>query len=114
MPAASEYGIDVQCNEKGEDGFRIALNPEAKTLAVGGVTAPFELKAGEELTLRIFIDKHIVEVFANDIQAVFAKGRFDKTLVNTRLFATGGDFKVKSVTAWKMKSAYKGKVHESK
>ena len=109
VPASSEYGIDVMCDEKGENGFRIALNPEDETLKVGGVTAPFELKAGEKLTLRVFIDKHIVEVFANDIQAVYAKGKYGETLVNTRLFSNGGDFKVKSVTAWKMKSAYEGK-----
>jgi beta-fructofuranosidase len=106
VPVAQEYGVDVMCDEKGENGVRISLSPENNTLKVGGVTAPFELKAGEKLTLRIFIDKHLVEVFANDIQAVFAKGKYDAARINTRLFSNGGDFKVESVTAWKMNSIH--------
>jgi hypothetical protein len=42
---------------------------ERKTLSVGSVGAPFELKDGEALTWRVFIDKNLVEVFANDRQA---------------------------------------------
>jgi sucrose-6-phosphate hydrolase SacC (GH32 family) len=30
---------------------------------------PFELKEGEDLTLRIFIDKNMIEAFANNRQA---------------------------------------------
>jgi beta-fructofuranosidase len=109
-PAAKEFGIDVMWNEKQDQKMRIALNKEARTIKVGSVTAPFELKAGEKLVLRIFIDKHLVEVFANDIQAVFAKdSKYDSERIGTRLFAEGGEFKVKSVTAWKMRSAYEGK-----
>ena len=42
------------------------------------------------MTLRVFIDKNFVEVFANDRQAVV---HAHKTLSNpnVRLFATGGD-----------------------
>ena len=71
-PAAKEFGLDVLCDSSGENGLRVAVMPESKTLTVGSVHAPFELKTGEDLALRVFIDKNLVEVFANDRQAAVA------------------------------------------
>ena len=56
-PSAKEFGLDVLCSDAGEHGVRIAVLPESKTLRVGKVNAPFELKQGEDLTLRVFLDK---------------------------------------------------------
>ncbi len=64
--------------------------------------APFELKTGESLVLRVFVDKSVIEVFANDRQAigrqVFPKlgGR------GVKLFAKGGEAQVAIVRAWEM------------
>lgn len=107
-PAAKEFGVDVLCDKDGEKGMRIAVMARSKKLRVGRVHAPFELKEGEDLTLRVFIDKNLVEVFANDRQAAATalKGSpAQNTFVG--LFANGGDVKAKTVTAWKMKSIYK-------
>ena len=106
---AEEFGIDVLCDEKGENGTRVALNRKDNVLKVGRVTAPFKMKDGDDLRLRIFVDKNLVEVFANDIQAVFCKDGKLNTGATTRLFSTGGDFTADKITGWKMKSAYKGK-----
>ncbi|MCF7955302.1 MAG: GH32 C-terminal domain-containing protein, partial [Phycisphaerae bacterium] len=105
--SAKEFGIDVLCDKEGKNGLRIAVNAEDKTLKVGPVSAPFALKNGEDLTLRVFIDKNLVEVFANDRQAVMNAPKL-VSLYNTgtRLFTVGSDVQVKSVTSWKMKSAY--------
>ncbi len=89
--------------------MRIAVVRESKTLKVGPVNAPFELKDGEDLTLRVFIDKNFVEVFANDRQAAAAAhGSSPPKNTQVRLFAVGGDLKADNVTAWKMKSIYEG------
>jgi len=103
---AKEYGIDVLCDANGENGLRIALIGASKTLKVGTVDVPFELKEREDLTLRVFIDKNLVEVFANDRQAVAYPHKRTHALANTRLFSNGSDLRVKKVTAWKMKSIY--------
>ena len=106
-PAAKESGIDVLCDPKGENGMRIAWLPESKTLRVGTVNAPLELKNGEDLVLRIFIDKNLVEVFANDRQAAAAATNYVPDNRAVRLFSTGGDAVLKNpITAWKMKSIY--------
>lgn len=109
VPASEEFGIDVLSDEKGENGTRIALNPKQNTLKVGRVTAPFKMEDGDDLRLRIFVDKTLVEVFANDIQAVFCKDGKLNPGATTRLFASGGDFTADQVTGWQMKSAYRGK-----
>ena len=108
-PKAKQFGLDVLCDKDGKSGLRIVVNPEAKTLKVGPVTAPFTLADGEDLTLRVFIDKNLVEVFANDRQAVMNAPRL-VSLDNTGaiLFSEGGDVKVETTTSWKMKSVYKG------
>jgi beta-fructofuranosidase len=64
--------------------------------------APFELQKGEALVLRIFVDKSIVEVFANDRQAI-ARSVYPRLRgTGIKLFANGGTAKVPSVKAWEI------------
>jgi len=106
-PAAKEFGMDVLCDKNGGNGLRVAVMAESKTLRVGNVRAPFEIKEGEDLTLRVFIDKNLVEVFANDRQAaVAAAGKYVPENLAVSLFSNGGDIMVKQVKCWKMKSIY--------
>lgn len=54
------------------EGLPILIQPESGTISVGGTEAPFavaELPPGEDLELRVFVDKYLVEVFVNDRQA---------------------------------------------
>ena len=106
-PAAKEFGIDVLCDENGRNGLRIAVHAKSKTLRIGPVSAPFALKDGEDLTLRVFINKNLVEVFANDRQAVMNAPKM-VSLDNTgaRLFSADGALTVDAVTSWKMKTVY--------
>ncbi|UCG48485.1 MAG: GH32 C-terminal domain-containing protein [Phycisphaerales bacterium] len=103
---AREYGVSVFCDEEGR-GFPITIKPQSKVLAMGGIEPPFELKEGEDLKLRIFLDKGMVEVFANDRQAAVYMQKHDKENVGISLFTRGGDMTA-SVRGWKMKSIYAG------
>ena len=105
-PSAKEFGIGVLCDKDGNKGFNIASGKGEKTLTVDYINPPFELKEGEDLTLRIFIDKNLVEVFANNRQAAVGWHDYDPKHLHVSLFSKGGDLDVKSVSAWKMKSIY--------
>ena len=105
-PSAREFGIKVLADQDGKKGFTISSGKERKTLNVGYINPPFELKKGEDLTLRIFIDKHLIEVFANDRQAAVAWHGFKPKDLHVSVFSKGGDLKVNSVLAWKMNSIY--------
>jgi len=101
---AKEYGVSVFC-DKDSRGFPVTIRPESKILAMGEIKPPFELKKGEDLNLRIFLDKSMVEVFVNDRQAAVYMHQHDKENVGISLFSKGGDITAK-VKGWKMKSIY--------
>jgi sucrose-6-phosphate hydrolase SacC (GH32 family) len=104
--AAARFGVDVHCDEQGGGGFSIAIEPKNKVLALGAVRVPFELPAGENVELSIFLDKNMIEVFANDRQAAVAAHDHAESSVGIRLFASGGDVVAPEVKAWTMKSIY--------
>ena len=68
--------------------------------------APFELAPGEPLRLRIFLDRSILEVFANGRQCLTQRiypTRGDS--MGTRLFSDRGDVAVRAIEAWDMAAA---------
>lgn len=70
-------------------------------------TAPLKLAQGETVKLRIFIDKSIVEVFANGKQVVAARvypNRNDAVGVSIR--SHGDTAELKSLDAWQMRNIY--------
>jgi beta-fructofuranosidase len=105
-PTAKEFGIKVLCDQDGNRGFTIASGMGKKTLTVGYIKPPFDMKEGEDLTLRIFIDKNMIEVFANDRQAAVAWHDYDPKDLHVGLFSKGGELKCKSLSSWKMNSIY--------
>ncbi len=108
-PGAPRFGVDVLCNPQGRSGLRIKVNREKNLLEVGKEKAPFVLRPGEALDLRIFIDTTLVEVFANERQIVMNdKPREAGAEINDRitLFAEGQDLKIGRITAWRMKSCF--------
>ncbi len=65
--------------------------------------APFELKPGEPLRLRVFIDRSVLEVYANDRQCITQRiypSRADS--LGVTLFSRGGAAKVTSLDVWDM------------
>ena len=104
--AAKEFGVEVYGDGEGRGGFPIAIEPEGKTLRLGAMKVPFEMKAGEPVELRVFLDRNMIEVFASDRQAAVATHKYEPGNVDIRLFSKGGDVVVKEVKGWKMKSIY--------
>jgi sucrose-6-phosphate hydrolase SacC (GH32 family) len=104
---AEEYGVSVFCDDDGT-GFDISIIPERKVISMGDIEPPFELRKGEDLNLRIFLDKSMVEVFVNDRQGAVYMQQHDRENVGISLFSKGGDTTAK-VKGWKMKSIYTGR-----
>jgi len=67
---------------------------------------PFAAPAGEPVILRVFLDKNMIEVFANDQQAAVASHRYTPGNLGVRLISRGGDAVGRQVSAWKMRSIY--------
>jgi len=115
-PEGSErFGVKVCCSPDGEEQTVVYCDAAEKKLQIdtrksslgegskaveGG---PFELRPEERLRLRVFVDKSVVEVFANDRQAVMRRvypTRNDS--VRVVLFSQGGATKVPMLQAWDM------------
>ena len=70
-------------------------------------TAPIRIDPDEPLRLRVFVDRSVVEVFANGKQCVAVRvypGRADSTGVSLR--AQGSPAQLRSLDAWQMRSIY--------
>ena len=89
------------------DASRSSLLPDV--MARPEEVAPLRLAEGEHLKLRIFVDKSVVEVFANGRQCIALRvypGLADSVGVSVR--AQGSDAALLSLDAWQMKSIWEG------
>jgi beta-fructofuranosidase len=83
-----------------------SILPDARSRAPE--TAPVHLEKGETLKLRIFVDKSVVEVFANGKQYAGVRvypGKDDSVGVSIRSQGQGSE--LISLDAWQMKNIYK-------
>jgi len=103
---ARVFGVEVYADASGRNGFPITIEPSAKTLRLGEMAVPFELKADEPARLRIFLDKNVIEVFANDRQAAVASHRAAADQLDLSLFCEGGTATATRVQSWRMRSIY--------
>ena len=117
---ATHVGLEVRASPGGEEKTIIVYDRAAKTLSIDRRqssaatgpakdvrTTPFELKEGEPLRLRVFLDRSVIEVFANDHTALTARiypSRPDS--VGGRVFALGGKAAVRSLRSWEMESIW--------
>jgi beta-fructofuranosidase len=110
---ATQYGVQVCCSPDGQERTLVYYDVAAQELAIDTTRAslgqgprgveggPLELARGEPLRLRVFVDRSVVEVFANDRQAVMRRiypTRADSLGVS--LFSRGGPAQVASIDAY--------------
>lgn len=105
-PLPKTFNLNLLGDENGEDGLSISFGAGQTTLSIGSINPPFELREGEDLTLRVFIDKNLVEVFANDRQAAVVANKNIRENPNISLITEDADLMVDEIKAWKMKSIY--------
>ena len=112
---ARQFGVKVCASPDGQEQTLVYYDAADKKLKIDtnksslgegpkSVEAgPFELKSGEPLKLQVFVDKSVVEVFANNRQAVMRRiypSRNDS--LGVVLFSKGGSTKVRTLKAWDM------------
>ena len=106
-PLPEEVRVAMLFDEQSAGGMDVVYGAGRKTIWAGQAEAPFELKEGEDLALRIFIDKNLVEVFVNDRQALVYAVPTWRPDPNVRIVAKGGNAVVRSLKTWRMRSIYR-------
>jgi beta-fructofuranosidase len=104
--SAEDFGVEVYCDAGGKNGFPIMIKPAAGIIRLGKLEVPFRLKSGEAVDLRVFLDKSMIEVFANDRQAAVASHKYAEGSTGIQILCRGGDAVATEVKGWKMKSTY--------
>ena len=97
----SSLQIDVSASSLSGDVF--ARSPEI---------GPIDLPDGDALTLRVFVDRSIVEVFANERQCLTVRVYPERDdSVGVSAFARGGGARLASMEAWQMRSIWPELAH---
>jgi beta-fructofuranosidase len=104
------FGFTVFADGEG-GGLPIVFRPETGGLRLGTAEAPFSiagLPPEEDIRLRIFIDRHMVEVFVNDRQAI--AGHFADHAGRTALhaFSIGVPTTLRKVETWSIRPTNQG------
>jgi beta-fructofuranosidase len=115
---ATAVGVRLRCSPDGEEQTLITWDPDIGMLAAerqqstaaSGAdlnvhAGAFDLPAGEHLELRVFVDRSVIEVFANGRAALTTRAypaRDDSIRVG--LFACGGEARLVSLDAWQMEA----------
>jgi beta-fructofuranosidase len=110
---AKQAGVKVCASPDGQEQTPVyydaaekmlKIDPSKSSLGEGPKSVeagPFGLRSGEPLKLRVFVDKSVVEVFANDRQAVMRRiYPTRKDSLGVVLFSKGGPAMVTRIQAW--------------
>jgi beta-fructofuranosidase len=116
---AAAFGIDVRCSADGTECTRIIYDSAHQYLAIdrgqssasaadqhdmyGGALA---LEHGDTLTLRVFVDASVIEVFANGRLCLTSRVYPSETSLGVALFAQGGSVGVPAIDIWSMRSIW--------
>ena len=104
------FGFVLFADGKG-NGLPVLLRPENGTIRVGTTEAPFslaDLAADEEVEIRIFIDKYLVEVFVNGRQGLLAAYPDHGAHCGLDAFTLGEPTLLKKVEIWKLRPTNDG------
>jgi len=96
----TEVYYDANEQAVGIDTTRSSLDPAAQTRCSSG---PLQLQAGEALTLRVFVDRSVVEVFANGRACVTERAYPSRPdAAGIRVGARGADLEIRRLSVWEM------------
>ena len=110
------FGVRLFADDDHE-GLLVLIRPETGTICAGATEAPFavtDLPPGEDLELRVFVDKYLVEVFVNGRQAlltVFTAYRDAGGELRSYLFGSRGrkpPLTLRTVEIWKLRPTSQG------
>lgn len=103
---ATAAGVKLRRSADGARGHVVRY--DGKQLHVAGQTAPLSMPADRRVKLRIYLDRSVLEVYADGGRVCVTRvvdGPIEDQGVS--LFAEGGDVRVTRLDAWSMRSIWK-------
>ncbi|MFP4501456.1 MAG: glycoside hydrolase family 32 protein [Candidatus Hydrogenedentota bacterium] len=104
---AEAVGIEVRQKRLGADAVRIEYDNIAHRLSAGEHSGDFQVLPGEdELKLHVFLDKSVIEVYANGRAALTTRIYPDENAQGIALYSKGRPATVRSVDVWNLGSIW--------
>jgi beta-fructofuranosidase len=101
---AQTLGLTVRRSADGKEVTTIQWDREHQQLTAGRAQGSFKLLASEKtLTLHVFLDKCLLEVYANGRACITSPVSAKPDSLGLDLFARGGSARLKSLDVWQMK-----------
>ena len=101
---AGSFGLKVF---RSADGKRaVSIGFDGKHLEVAGTKAPLELRPDEALRLHVFLDRSVLEVYANGRTCVTRVVHPEADDLGVEAFARGGKATLKSLDSWTLGSIW--------
>lgn len=104
------FGLRLFANSE-KEGLAVTVKPSTGTLRLGTAEAPFAVKdlpEGEDVELRFFVDKYLVEVFVNDRQAMVAAHMDWQSSRGLEFYTYGEDTTVHTMEIWELRPTNQG------
>jgi len=100
---AKAYGLQLRCSDSNDDA--ITLSYDKNTVTVDSVAVP--IGDSEKLTLHVYLDKSVLEVFINEGRYCVSKAiKARPGNMDVRVFAEGGQVSLQSLEGWHIKSIW--------
>ncbi|MCX6344054.1 MAG: GH32 C-terminal domain-containing protein [Armatimonadetes bacterium] len=102
---AKRFGINVRASADGSVSLPVWFDSETFEFGVGDKRSKSYVKPGEDVTLRIFVDRSIVEVYVGG-RAITKCILYDPAAQLIAPYAEGGEAVLKNIDVWQMQSMW--------
>ncbi len=102
---AKRFGVKVRASADGKVALPIWFDTGGRLFGAANRRMTSDLKVGSPVTMRIFVDRSIVEVYVNG-NAITKVAYLDPKARSVDLFAEGGNCTLVSLSAWTMASMW--------
>ncbi len=97
-----QFGLELRVAADGKAAATIAFDPSSGQFGINDLWQPSYLKPGEPVTIRVFLDRSIVEVYVNGC-AQTARVFPPSDARALKVFALDNKAKLQKLNVWKMK-----------
>jgi len=105
---AAQFGLKLRVAEDGRAFVTVAFDPKTGNFGINGRMQPSYVEQGGPVTMRVFLDRSIVEVYVNGA-AQTARVFPEKKAQGAAIFSEGGQAKPTSLDAWEINSMWSKK-----
>ena len=103
----TRFGLKTRVSGDGRQATPVWFEPASRKFGAADRGGPSDLPGGQPVTLHVFVDRSIVEVYLNG-NACTARMFPDPQSLGLDLFADGGEVKVSSLEIWEMRTMWEG------